>query len=237
MEFLTPLHPLLRAMAADARRRLLQVYAGVRGLPPRRLSLRLVSAAEPASIVFTFLGRIHAGGVVLEERLLLARVDARPEVLGTTASCRTWLELPSAAGDAPWSDVERSFSASFAAMRARAAESALNEARIRAEELRQRRSAEVEQWLRHLEVDTRDRLRELQEQAERQRGLIEASTNQRLLFTEEGSSSAEIATRRAAVEERASVRRAELESYRSIELLGAPEPLGACILWPAAEQA
>src|SRR5206468_1114471 len=55
VEYVTPLHRLVQALAADARRRFLQVYPAVRGLPPRRLAARTVPEGEPPSVVFTFL--------------------------------------------------------------------------------------------------------------------------------------------------------------------------------------
>ena len=58
LEYLTPLHPLVRAIAADARRRLLQAYPSVRGLLPRRLAVRTVRQGQKPSVVFTFLGTI-----------------------------------------------------------------------------------------------------------------------------------------------------------------------------------
>ena len=62
VEYITPLHPLVKALAADARRRLLQVYPNVRGLPPRRLAARMVPPNEPASVVFTYFVSLRGGG-------------------------------------------------------------------------------------------------------------------------------------------------------------------------------
>ena len=76
VDFITPLHPLIQALAAESRRQLLQVYAGERGLPPRRLAARRVAKEEPASGVFTFLGNIEGGGGLLEEHLIAIRISS-----------------------------------------------------------------------------------------------------------------------------------------------------------------
>ncbi len=141
VEYLTPLHPLVQALAADARRRLLQVYPGVRGLAPRRLAARIVAAGEPPSVVFTFLGTIEGGGGLLEERILAVRVKTDGEPLADPESNLSFLEEKETAGTVEASAIERLFAARFEAMRERAAEEARRFLEARAESLRQRRLA------------------------------------------------------------------------------------------------
>lgn len=230
VEYLTPLHPLVRALAADARRRLLQVYSGVRGLAPRRLAARLVPPGEPPSIVFTFLGTVEGGGGLIEERILAVRVKTDGEPLGDSEGNLRLVEATGTAGEFDVGAIQRLFSARFEAMRGRAAEEARCILEQCAELLRQRRCQQAALLRRDLETDVADRQREINEQERRARGLIEATGQRRLFPEEEGRGGFQ--ARRAAVEAAAERRREEIAAFEDVKLPGPPRPLGALFLVP-----
>ena len=82
VDLVTPLHPLVAALCADARRRFLQVYPDRRGLPPRRFAARRIAPGEPAASLFTFLAGLSGGGDLVEEHLLAVRIGLDGCVLG-----------------------------------------------------------------------------------------------------------------------------------------------------------
>ncbi|MEW6074209.1 MAG: helicase-related protein [Planctomycetota bacterium] len=231
VEYLTPLHPLIRAIAADARRRLLQVYPSVRGLPPRRLAACTVPSRDPASVLFTFLGRVTGGGGLLEERILVVRVATTGELLGTPDENFRLLQEPARAGESRSASLAELFAARFEAMRGRANEEADRWFRSRSETLRERRAEQAALLRRDLERDVTDRLQEIAEEEARTCGLLEA-TGQRRLFAEEDPRVSGFATRRAAIESGAEARRKEIAAFEAIDEPGPPQPLGALFLVP-----
>jgi superfamily II DNA or RNA helicase len=235
VEYVTPLHPLVQALAADARRRLLQVYPVVRGLMPRRLAARTVPPGEPPSIVFTFLGTIGGGGGLLEERLLAVRVDTEERVHGDPEENLRFLAEKEETGKVEARMLEGLFAAPFDAMRERACEEARLCLEGRAQLLRERRSEQAELLRRDLEVDLADRLREIDEEEKRSRGLLDATGQQRLFAEQEGRGGFQ--ARRAAVEASAAWRREEITAFEKVEAPGPPRPLGALFLIPEAESA
>jgi len=210
VEYLTPLHPLVRALAADARRRLLQVYPSARGLPPRRLATRLVEGSEPPSVLFTFLASVEGGGGLKEERVLAVRVGSDGQLLGDPEENLRWLtaERP---GDVQRERLETLFAPNFDRLYALAREEAERWVCRRAEELRRRRAEQAELLRRELEVDVADRLREIEEEERRARGLIEASGQLRLLSSDgEEAAGRGLEARRAVVE---AYRQKRLDDY------------------------
>ena len=157
VEFLTPMHPLVQALAADARRRLVQVYPNVRGLPPRRLAARTVPPEEPMSVVFTWLGRIEGGGGPLEEHLIPIRVDVEGQIIGEPEENRRWL-TPKATGDVSKGTLEALFRHRFEQLLERAREETEGWLRQRAEALRAHRQKQAELLRQDLERDIADRL-------------------------------------------------------------------------------
>ncbi len=231
VEYVTPLHPFVRALAADARRRLLQVYPDVRGLMPRRLAMRFSSDSDAPSIVFTFLGVLEGGGGLLEERILAVRVDTDGRVHGDPDAS---LGLLSGANDrqgAEASTLEGLFAAHFESMRERATEEARRSLESRAEQLACRRAEQAALLRQHLEVDVADRLREIAEEERRSRGLVEASGQQRLFGEQQGNGGFE--ARRAAIQAAAAQRREDIATFERVEAAGPPRPLGALFLVPA----
>lgn len=226
VEFITPLHPLVQALAADARRRLLQVYPNARGLPPRRLAARTVPPQEATSVVFTWLGRIEGGGGLLEEHLIPIRVDLEGHIIGTIEENRRWLDAE-ATGHVPKETLERLFSQRFAALRDLAREVATGWIKQRARELEVTRQKQAEILRRDLERDVADRLAEIDEQERRARGLIEETGQQRLFADEEVSG---FQKRRQLVEGYRNQRLEEIAAFEQVHEPPSPQPLGALFL-------
>ncbi|MCK6483032.1 MAG: DEAD/DEAH box helicase [Phycisphaerae bacterium] len=231
VEFITPIHPLVQALAADARRRLLQVYPSARGLLPRRLAARTTSAGEPASVMFTFLGVIKGGAGLLEEHIIPMRVVVDGSTLGDPAHNLQFLTHAESAGDVEPQVIERYFASRFNAVRQRATAEAQSWLRNRAEALRRRRAEQAEILRRDLEVDVADRQREIDDEERRARGLVE-DTGQGRLFADAAPSTSGFQTRRAAVESYAAQRREEIAAFETVEAPASPNPMGALFLVP-----
>ncbi len=230
VEFLTPLHPLIRTLAADARRRLLHVYPGERGLPPRRLAARSVPPSEPPSVVFTFLGTVEGQGGLLEERVLAVRVGLDGSVLGDPLANAGYLNGSGEVREVARGVVDRLFAERFDTLRAAATAEAERWLAERAQALRTRRAEQAEILLRELETDVADRLREIDEAETRARGLVEESGQQRLFADQETRGGFE--ARRAAVRTYAEQRRQEIAEFQTVSDPGPPRPLGALLLVP-----
>jgi superfamily II DNA or RNA helicase len=232
-EFITPHHPLVRAMAAEARRRLAQVYPGDRGLTPRRSAARLVPAAEPPSVLFTFLGSVSGGDGLLEEHLLAVRVALDGRIRGDAEGDLAWLAADSAPGDVPPHRIHSLFEPRFAALREAAATEAERRLAALAVRLRERRMRQADALLAHLEADTADRLAEIAEQERRAPTLAEEASGQQRLGLEGGAAPASFDQRRELVRRQADVRRTEIEEFRRVDQPLAAAPLGALFLVPA----
>lgn len=230
VEYVTPLHPLVRALATDARRRLLQVYPSATGLPPRRLAARTIKSGEPPSILFTFLASIQGGGGLLEERLLAIRVDLQERVLGDPEENLRWLEADNP-GDVSRERLEQLFAASFERLRERACQEAVRWVKKRVDAIRRQRAEQATILRRDLEVDVADRLREIDEEEKQARGLIE-STGQLRLFPDGGSGGRNLAARRAAVESYREERLKEIAEFERVSEPAPPRHLGVLFLVP-----
>lgn len=230
VEYLTPLHPLVQAVLAEARRRLLHVYPDARGLPPRRLAARRVPAGEPASVVFTFLGAVSGGGGLVEERLLAVRLTAGLETVGGAEDALRWLDPAADPGEVPRETLSRLFEPAFQAMAERAQAIALQWIQARAEELGQHRASQAELLEQDLERDVADRLAEIEEEVQRAR--TDRTSGQVTLFGSDGAVPRGAPARRAVVEAQAEERREELQAFRVIHEPAAPRPLGVLFLAP-----
>ncbi|MFZ2054911.1 MAG: helicase-related protein [Candidatus Aminicenantales bacterium] len=233
VEYITPLHPLARAVSKDARRRLLQVYSTGRGLAPRRLAARAASSAEPPSVIFTFHGAIGDEDGGLEEHILAVRVNAAGEILGDPADNLRCLSEPESQDEVDSSRLEQLFASSFDRLRDLATQEAARWLALRAEELREKRKILADRMLRDLELDTADRIREIEEEEKRARKLIE-ETGQQCLFGEPGDPEPRsFAARKSAVESLKNRTRQEIESFTKIPDPCPPQPLGALFLVPS----
>ncbi len=231
VEYVTPLHPLVRALADDARRRLLHVYPDARGLPPRRLAALVTDRDEPASATFTYLCVVEGGGGLLEERIVSVRVDVTGRVIGAAETGSAVPEGNGAEAPDP-AVVEAAFAAPFEAMVQGAGAAARAWLDARVEELRARRTEQAAKLRRELEQGLADRIREIDEEERKARGLVDAG--QQRLFAREGGGAAGFAVRRSAAEAQASSRREEIDAFEKVEASGPPRPLGALLSVPAA---
>ena len=228
--YLTPLHPLVKAAAADARRRLLHVFPATHGIPPRRLAAALAPEGEPASIVFTFLGSIAGGGGLLEERLLAVRVTRDGSVVGTPEKGLDLVIGARTGGEVDAAAVERLFGGAFDRTRDRATATAQDRLERAAAELGLRRKEQADLLRRDLAVDMADRLQEIDEEERRAHHPV-GTEGQRQLFPAHQARGG-FQARRAAVEVAAEQRRAELAIFERVEPPAAPRPLGALLLLP-----
>jgi len=226
VEFITPMHPLVKALAADARRRLLQVYPSTRGLPPRRLAARTVPPGEPTSVVFTWLGRIEGGAGLLEEHLIPIRVGLEGQIIGDPEENRRWL-TPDPVGDVPKGTLEALFRKRFKELLERARREAEAWLRRRAEALRFHRRKQAEMLRQDLERDLADRLREIDEEERRARGLIDPTGQLRWLPEREASG---FRARREALESYRQQRLEEIAAFEHVDDPAPPQPLGALFL-------
>ncbi len=236
LEYITPMHPLVRSMVAQSRCTLLQSYAGARGIAARRLASRAVAADEPASAVFTFLVTLEGGGGLLEESVLAVRIDCEGKVHGDPLGNLALIAEAGPAGDVSARTIEGLFSGCFEAMRDIAFAEAEAWLRRRALSVAGRRHAQSEILLRDLSIDMADRLREIEEEENRARGLVE-QTGQRTLFEDPEAGARGFDARRSAVVSYAEKRREEIAEFRVVEATQAPRPMGALFLVPRGEGA
>jgi hypothetical protein len=228
VEYITPLHPLVRALAADARRRFVQVYPNVRGLPPRRLAARSVPPEEPASVVFTWLGRIGGASGLLEEHLLPVRIGVDGQILGGVEENLWWL-VAGAVGDVPRATLQALFQERFKQVMEKARAEAEAWLTQRAEALRSHRRKQAEILRRDLERDIADRQREIDEEQRRARGVVDATGQQRLFAEREVSG---FDARREALESHRQQRLEEIAAFELVTDPAPPQPLGALFLVP-----
>lgn len=229
VHYLTPLHPLIRALAADARRRFLQVYPSARGLPPRRLAAISISSDGPPSVLFTFMISIKGGGGLLEEKILAVRVDIDGKIIGDPEENLHFLNA-SIPGEVSREQLEKIFTGSFIQMRERACREAERWTRRCAEAIRSRRTEQAKILRQDLEIDIADRLKEIDEEERKARGLIE-ETGQRRLFAEQEAGRS-FSARRAAVESYRDQRLQEIAELERVDDPTPPQPLGALFLVP-----
>lgn len=230
VEFLTPLHPLLQAIAADARRKLLQVYPDDRGLSPKRLAARRIPSGESAGVLFTFFGAISSGEGLVEEAIVPVRVDLPGTVAGDPETDARWLQDATSPGEVP-AEALAAFGERFDALLDAARKEAGHRLAARAAEIRQRRAALAEQLRSDAKAYRDDRLKELEEQELRSRGLL-TDTGQLQLELGEDTKRHSIEARRAAVEQHFQDRLAEIEAFERVHEPEPPQPLGALFLVP-----
>ncbi|MDR7468445.1 MAG: helicase-related protein [Armatimonadota bacterium] len=230
VEYLTPLHPLVQAIAAEARRRFIQVYPDDRGLPPRRLAARRIPAGERAGILFTFYGTIRGREDVIEEAILPVRVDLNGTVTGDLETDSRILRDRSRPGEVPVASLAPYGERFDNLLRAARTEAARRLA-ARAEQIRTHRRDLAERLRVDAEAYRADRLRELEEEEIRARGLLK-DTGQVLLRIAEEPTRYSIDARRAAVEAHLKARLEEIEAFAQVDEPEPPQPVGALVLVP-----
>lgn len=233
VEFITPVHPLIRALADEALRRLLFVYPGERGLPARRLSVARMPRDAMAGALFTFLSTIRGGGGLLEERILQVRMGVDGKVLGTAQGTNGLPEKEAQGEEVDPTSIQHQFEGCFEELARKAWDTAETLQAQRCTSLRTHRSAQATILRRELEEDTRDRLQEIDMAATRSRGGVEETSGQLLLFDDPEANS--FKTRRAAIESQAAARREEIDGFERVDDAASVQPLGALLLVPAGQ--
>jgi superfamily II DNA or RNA helicase len=230
LEYLTPLHPLVQAIAADAHRRFTQVFPDDRGLPPKRLAARRVPADHPPAVLFTFIGRIDGPDGPIEERIVAARVGLDGSVLVDPEADLALLAAADAPGEVPASSLE-AFAARFDEMREAATAEAVSRVRSRASEIRERRERHADELRTDAGAFAKDRLRELEEEEARARGQVEDSGATRLWAGDEPKRYT-VSAKRKMVETHFQERMEEIELYAAVDDPEPPRPIAAMFLVP-----
>ena len=231
VDYLTPLHPLVKAVTADVRRRLLHVFAAAHGLPPRRLAATPAPPGESASVVFTFLGSITGGGGLLEERMLAVRMALNGSVIGTPEENLELVLGEHRRDEFEAGNVVRLFAEGFDGLRDRATATAREWLERASAELGQRRKEQADLLRQDLAVDVDDRLREIDEDERLARHPVGTEGQQQLFPTQ--TTRGGFRARRDAVGLAAEQRQTELAAFERVERQGAPRPLGALLLLPS----
>jgi superfamily II DNA or RNA helicase len=229
LEFVGTRHPLVLAAAQEARKRFVQVYEGERGIWPRRLAARRVSADKAPAIVFTFLLEVKTGDGQIHQEIAAVSTGLDGKVLDGANSLEKWMESP--AGEVSSAVLERMFAPCF--------EANLNSAKAQAEKLLRdlaaslgrKRMERADVLAVDIEADLQGRLVELKRQQERAEGRTEASGQARL-FAEDGYRPGDWERRCEMAKRQAEERRKGLETYRRVEPSGEPRSLGALFLVP-----
>ena len=234
VDYITPVHPLVTAIATEARRRLLHAFASDRATLPRRLAVQPSAPGSPPAIVFTFLSSVSGGGGLLEEQVLAIKAapDGSTEVLPDGVAS---LHESASQGEVQTQEIEQLFDACFDELFVRASTEAARVVAARADALRARRAEQAALLRRDLETDLVDRLREIDEEEARARGLAEQD-GQRRLFGADDSRTGGFEARRAAARSQAAIRLEDIAEFESVQAPGQPRPLGALLLVPEGVQ-
>ncbi len=230
LEYLTPLHPLVQAVAAEARRRFLQVYPDERGLPPKRLAARRVPADHPHAALFTFHGRIHGAEGLIEEQILPVRVGLDGVPVADLEEDLALLSDGASPGEVP-QEALAPFADRFDELLEEATAEATRRLRERAGQIRARRERQAEELRADAGRYTKDRLKELEEEEARARGQVEATGAVRLWAGDEPKRYT-VSAKRAMVETHFQQRMEEIDLYAQVEDPEPPRPIAAVFLVP-----
>jgi superfamily II DNA or RNA helicase len=235
VDYLTPAHPLVQAIAAEARRRFLQVYADGRGLPPKRLAARRIPPDQPPAVLFTFYGSIACGPnagpkTVIEEVIVPVRVDLEGRIVDGPEADADLLRDAHQPGEVP-PEALAPFQPRFEALLEAASAEASRRLASRAAAIRDRRVAWAAVLRRDAEAYKRDRLRELDEEEARTRGQIEAGGQIRLWLEDDPRRQGALAKRQA-VEHHYAARLKDIAAYEQVADPAPPRPVGALFLVP-----
>jgi ERCC4-related helicase len=230
LDYLTPLHPLVREIAADARRRFLQVYPDDRGLPPKRLAARRVPPDHPPAVLFTFHGQIHGPDGVIEEQVLPVRVALDGTPVADLDADLALLSDTGSPGEVPQQALEP-FEEPFDALLEAATAEAARRLRDRAQEIRLRRERQAEELRADAGAYTKDRLKELEDEEARARGQVEETGAVRLWAGDEPKRYT-VSAKRAMVETHYRERMEEIDLYAKVSEPEPPRPIAALFLVP-----
>ncbi len=232
VEFITPMHSLARALAEDAHRRLLQAFADAPGLPARRCAVRAAPPGAAPGVAFTFLGSIQGGDGLVEEPLHVVRMTLAGNVLPDDGGVDVMADV-TAGTTPPIAKVVEAITPAFDELLAKATAEARLRLRARTEALRAQRATLSRTLREEVKRDLNDRLREIELDARRRRGELEADTGQARLFPSDGDvqrRGPETALR--AARQVAEERERDLEVYARIDEPAPPRPLGVLVFAP-----
>ena len=233
VEFITPLHPMVRAISDDARRRFVQVYPDSQGLRPRRLAARRVSDGQEPSVLFTFLGNICGGSGLLEETIIPVRVDLNGRIVADQRANRAILYDSGPAGEVVKPLLQKLYSRRFDALLTAAEKEAHGRLKERAAELGTRREEQAKALREDLKAFTEDRRREIQEKEKVAKGLVDEKKGQLLLdLGETGRKRSVFETQLAALETQVKERQEEIAKFEQVSEPEQPIALGALFLVP-----
>jgi hypothetical protein len=230
LEYLTPLHPLVQAIAADARRRFLQVYPDDRGLSPKRLAARRAPAGQSPAVLFTFRGQIQGAEGPIEEQLLPVRMTLGGAPAANLQADLAFLSDGTSPGEVPQQILDP-FRDRFEALLEAASKEAARRLRDRAREIRARRERQAGELRADAGAYTRDRLKELDDEEARARGLVEDRGQVRLWAGDEPKRYS-VAAKRKAVEAHYQERVEEIDLYAKVLEPEPSRPVAALFLVP-----
>jgi hypothetical protein len=181
------------------------------------------------------MGSILGGGGLAEESLVAVRLNLQGEALGTARENLALVFQNDSPGEVSYQELSRLFAEAFAPLAEKALEMATTELQQRVGILRRQRQAQADLLREDLQRDLADRLREIDQEERRIRGLIEEDTRQMRLFVESAPAPTSFQARRAAAQAQAEARRQELAEFARIDEPLPPRPLGALFLVPEGE--
>jgi hypothetical protein len=235
VEFLTPLHPLLRAIADDARRRFLQVYADDRGLPAKRLAARRIPAGEVPSILFTFFGTVEDVGGLVQETVIPVRCGLDGKLTSDDEDDRRLLLDAGSVGEVPATVLGSIFGARFGDSYAAAQVEAARRLAALVDTIRARHSHDAQLLRDDMLRYADDRRRELDEEERFVTGREDRQSGQQFLWAAQPKTGFD--ARRAAVDTFVNRRQEEIEAFVTIHAPAPPRPLGAVLLVPEGMEA
>lgn len=232
VEFITPLHPLATAMADAARTRLLHVFSGQRRLPARRLAARAVSPNETPGVLFTYLASVQGGGALLEQELLAVRVNLNGGIVGNARENLHCFAEDAAGGHVPAAWLCEAIQPRFEELARNAGDEARRLVAERTAELRDLRRIQAAMLRRDLQTEVADRLREIDDDQRRSRGLLDDSGQGLLFGGEEVRARNTFDARREAVRAQGAARASEIDAFEQVDEPNPPRPMGALMLVP-----
>jgi len=235
VDFITPVHPLVNAIAAAARQRLLHVFgnsAQAGAWTPRRLTARRDPKTDGPYVVFTFFVAFAGGHGLIEERLTSVRVPVRgtAEIYDTSKL----FEDISKPGEVTPDELKRIFADKFDRLSVFAEKAMSAWAAGRVQKIRKERHEQVERLRQDLDIDVKDRLVELEESERRAKGFEDEARGQFRLFGTEGQTKINWGARRAAVDSDRKERLEELTAFEAVHDNPMIRPLGAMFVLPPA---
>ncbi len=234
VEFITPIHPLVKAISAEARQRLVQVYSDDIEYAPRRLAARESDKVKSPRVLFTFISRILAEGYegnpeLIEERIEPVSIDIEENMLSPEADNDLFTDR-SNPGEADLANIRELFETSFVALLDKAKDEAISRLDNRRDELIEIRKQKAKALLDDLETFEEDRLKEIDE--DEKLAAAKFREEQALFVFEEKRRKLDFDARREAVKMEIGQRKDELESFVKIFDPDPPQAISALFILP-----